>query len=80
LRTRYEGVRQVIAGLTSRTDLVVEHASRVEAALQDAEQSDRDLADALIAAAGRDAGCTHTATFDKTATALPGMELRRVQE
>ena len=65
-------VRAVIAGLASRTDLVVEHASRVDAALRDAELCDREIADALIAAAGRDAGCARTATFDKAATVLPG--------
>lgn len=68
-------VRQVISTLTRSQDLVVEDTDLVERALLETAKTGADIADALVAAAGRLAGCTETLTFDRRAARLPGMRL-----
>jgi predicted nucleic-acid-binding protein len=56
--------------------LVVEHEQEVFTALNALKQGGFSFADALIAALGREAGCSHTATFDRKAARLVGFRLR----
>ncbi len=56
--------------------LVVEHEQEVFTALNALKQGSFSFADALIAALGREAGCSHTATFDRKAARLVGFRLR----
>jgi predicted nucleic-acid-binding protein len=55
--------------------LIIEHEREVEAAMAIAKNGLGSFADALIAALGQRAGCTHTVTFDRKAARLPGFEL-----
>ena len=68
-------ITAAVAALLHHPELNIEHADRVDAALREATGANRDLPDALISVAGREAGCVTTVTFDKRATALPGMSL-----
>jgi len=67
-----EQVREIVRGLLESVEIVVESADLVRSALaMDAPQ----FFDALVAASGTAAGVTSTATFDRRAAALPGMQL-----
>lgn len=68
-------VTDAIIALTGASQLVVESADAVARALRAATSTGADLADALIAIAGTDAGADHTLTFDRKAASLPGMHL-----
>lgn len=52
--------------------LTVEDEQQVFSALMALKQRANSFADALIAALGDKAGCTHTVTFDQTALVLRG--------
>ena len=68
-------VRTVVGSLLAARELVVERAELVAAALSEAAAAGADVADALVAALGRTAGCSETVTFDRRAARLPGMRL-----
>jgi predicted nucleic-acid-binding protein len=55
--------------------LVVEDEQEVFTAMMALRQGRGSFADALIAALGSRAGCTHTVTFDRRALRLPGFAL-----
>jgi predicted nucleic-acid-binding protein len=63
-----------VAGLLEASDVVVEAADEVKAALMRAQESGADFADCLIQAAGARVGCRVTYTFDSKAARLPGMK------
>ena len=80
LRSRYgydgERIDAVVDGLLRTADIHVEAATEVSSILADEAQGTRVLADALIALAARQAGCTTTYTFDRRAARdVPGMTL-----
>ncbi len=68
-------VRTVVGSLLSAQEVVVERAELVARALTEAATAGSDVADALVAALGRTAGCSETVTFDRRAARLPGMRL-----
>ncbi|MDR0285356.1 MAG: type II toxin-antitoxin system VapC family toxin [Propionibacteriaceae bacterium] len=70
-----EQVYQVVDGLLRATTVVVEMADVVRSALAVARRTGREVPDALVASAGGHAGCDRTVTFDRRATAIPGMTL-----
>lgn len=78
LRSAYKVDRaeaaKLISTLTEAEEIVVQERDAVRSALGTLDDSS-DLADALIGVLGRSAGCSHTATFDRRAAALPGMSL-----
>jgi predicted nucleic-acid-binding protein len=55
--------------------LVIEREQEVFAAMVAIRQGRGSFADALIAALGLQAGCSHTLTFDTKAARLPGFRL-----
>ncbi|MHB8530251.1 MAG: PIN domain-containing protein [Caulobacteraceae bacterium] len=55
--------------------LVIEHAAEVFIAMVALRSGRGAFADALIAALGASAGCSHTITFDRGAARLGGFEL-----
>ena len=65
-----------IAGAIERTlqanVLVVEHEQEIFTAMTALKRGRGSFADALIGALGREAGCSHTVTFDRKAVRLPG--------
>lgn len=66
-RTAKPEILQVIEGLLRARDLVVEDAETHYLALNLYAATGVDYADAVIAQAGRRAGCDYTATFDRRA-------------
>lgn len=54
---------------------VVQDPQSLWLALDEAERSNVDLADALIAFVNLQQGCSHTVTFDRKALRIPGMAL-----
>lgn len=71
-----ELVSETLTALLDTEELIVEEADEIRQALTHIVKG-HDLGDVLIAQAGRDTGCTHTATFDKRAAKLPEMKLLR---
>jgi predicted nucleic-acid-binding protein len=67
-------ILQIVEGLLRARELVVEDAETHYLALNQFEATTVDYADAVIAQAGRRAGCEFTATFDRRA-ASGGMRL-----
>ncbi|MFC4336724.1 PIN domain-containing protein [Salininema proteolyticum] len=59
----------------SAREIELESGETILEALSTAEDTGADFGDALIAAAGRLAGCRYTATFDRSAAAKVGMRL-----
>jgi len=70
-------IADVIETLLRARELVVEGAEVGHQALATYRSTGADFSDALIAHAGLLAGCGETFTFDKAATAAPGMRLLR---
>jgi predicted nucleic-acid-binding protein len=62
-------IAAVIEGLLRARELVVESAETHYLALNAFQGAGVDYADAVIAQAGRQAGCSHTVSFDKRAAA-----------
>jgi predicted nucleic-acid-binding protein len=79
LRRRYKQSRSEIAAtvqeLLGIDRLVLEHPQAVAGAVLAMMQDNVDFTDALIAGIGAGAGCSHTATFDRRASRLPGFVL-----
>ena len=67
-------ILQIVEGLLRARELVIEDAETHYLALNQFEATTGDYADAVIAQAGRRAGCEFTATFDRRA-AGGGMRL-----
>jgi predicted nucleic-acid-binding protein len=79
LRRHYKHERATINQLVDRllgyNDIVIQESEALEWALSLAEMGGGDIPDLLISILGINMGCTHTATFDRRAAAIPGMEL-----
>jgi predicted nucleic-acid-binding protein len=73
-KTAKAEILQIIEGLLRARELVIEDAETHYLALNQFEATTVDYADAVIAQAGRRAGCEFTATFDRRA-ASSGMHL-----
>lgn len=73
-KTAKAEILQVIEGLLRARELVIEDGETHYLALNEFEATTVDYADAVIAHAGRRAGCEFTATFDRRA-ASSGMRL-----
>ena len=65
----------VLERLLQSDRLVIEAEQEVFAAVIALRRGNGSLADALIAALGRRAGCAKTLTFDRKALRIPGFEL-----
>jgi len=65
---------RILEILLRSRDISIQSAASLRSALADAEESNSDLADAIIAHAAIDAGCDWIVTFDKRAQRLPGMQ------
>lgn len=65
----------MIATLAADARFVVQDADALWLALETCEQTDADLADALIRHVDGRHGCSHTVTFDKRASQSAGMVL-----
>jgi predicted nucleic-acid-binding protein len=70
-------IRQVMEGLLSAKQIVIERADTVWKALRAWEGAAADFSDALIGEIAISAGSEKTVTFDKAAARLPGFELLR---
>lgn len=66
-----------IRALLNVSELELESAEDVHAALKDYETSAAGFADCLLARTNASAGCEHTVTFDRKAAKLAGFELRK---
>jgi predicted nucleic-acid-binding protein len=64
---------RIVRALLASRDVLLEGAASIRRALEDAEESNADLADAIIAHTAIDAGCDGAVTFDRRAQRLPGM-------
>ena len=67
-------VAAVLQGLLEAREIALEKPDAVRRALTRVAHG-AGFADALIAALGHDAGCTHTVTFDRAAARSAGMRL-----
>jgi predicted nucleic-acid-binding protein len=70
-------VADIVEGLLTAPQLMIEKADIVWRALKTHRDSKADFSDAVIAELGGGAGCSKTVTFDRNAAAHPGFELLR---
>ena len=70
-------VADIVEGLLTAPQLMLEKADVVWRALRTYRNSKADFSDAVIVELGRDAGCSKTVTFDRNAAAHPGFEALR---
>lgn len=70
-----EEIAEVIDGLLSSRQLVIEKKAEAYQALSVFKTSKADFADSVIERLGADAGCSMTYTFDKRASQHAGMML-----
>jgi predicted nucleic-acid-binding protein len=68
-------IAMAIEGVLQTAVLVVESEQEVFGATIALKEGRGSFADALIAALGEKAGCSHTVTFDRRARRIPGFEL-----
>jgi len=68
-------VANAVEQVLQTQSLVVENEQQVFCALTTLKDGAGSFADALIGALGQRAGCTHTVTFDRKASRLPGFAL-----
>jgi predicted nucleic-acid-binding protein len=66
-------VVSVVTQLLAGPQFVIQEPEAVWIAVDAFEQDNVDFADALIAALDRRRGCSHTVTFDRAATRMPGV-------
>jgi predicted nucleic-acid-binding protein len=66
---------EILEGLLQSDELVIENKVAAWSALTAFRDQSLDFSDAVIAEAGRLAGCRHTLTFDKAAAKSAGFEL-----
>jgi predicted nucleic-acid-binding protein len=69
------GVVRILDTLLASRDIFIEFDATVREALRLYRKGNADFADCLIACSARAAGCTRTATFDRTAERDAGMQL-----
>lgn len=70
-------VADIVEGLLTAPQLMLERADVVWRALKAYRDSKADFSDAVIVELGSDAGCSKTVTFDRQAAAHPGFEALR---
>ena len=70
-----ESVSEIVIQLLNTADLQLEQEDLVRRAVDVARETNRELPDVLISLSGARAGCDTTLTFDRKATAIPGMSL-----
>jgi predicted nucleic-acid-binding protein len=70
-------IADIVEGLLSAPQLMMERADVLCRALKAYRDSKADFSDAVIVELGSDAGCTKTVTFDRPAAAHPGFEALR---
>ena len=70
-----EDVLQIAHALVVSTSIHIQAESTVDEAIEIAQRGNFDLPDVLVSIFGRDAGCSHTLTFDRKAAMIPGMML-----
>lgn len=78
LRRQYrfsaEAVARAMMALLGADEVVIQAPDVVRRAIRDTDGTAIDLADAIIAQLGIDAGCDYTVTLDRRAKDLPGMQ------
>ncbi len=74
---RWGSVADIVEGLLTAPQLMLERADILWRALKAYRESKADFSDAVIAELGRDAGCSKTVTCDRHAGAHPGFEALR---
>ena len=70
-------VADIVEGLLTAPQLMLEKADVIWRALRAYRDSKADFSDAVIVELGSDAGCSKTVTFDRNAAAHPGFEALR---
>jgi predicted nucleic-acid-binding protein len=70
-----EDVLQIVHALVVSTSIRIQAEPAVDEAIEIAQRGNFDLPDVLVSIFGRDAGCSHTLTFDRKAATIPGMML-----
>jgi predicted nucleic-acid-binding protein len=68
-------IAAIVERLLQADMLVVENEQEVFAALIELREGQGSFAEAVIAALGAKAGCSHTLSFDREALRLPGFRL-----
>lgn len=68
-------IAAAIRGVMNVSELQLESADEIDAAVADFEQSSAGFADCLLARTNVAAGCDHTVTFDRKAAKLAGYKL-----
>ena len=76
-RASRTAVADIVEGLLTAPQLMLEKADVVWRALRAYRDSRADFSDAVIVELGREAGCSKTVTFDRDAAAHPGFEALR---
>lgn len=76
-RATRTAVADIVEGLLTAPQLMLERADVVWRALRTYRDSKADFSDAVIVELGRDAGCSKAVTFDQEAAAHPGFEALR---
>ena len=76
-RASRAAVADIVEGLLTVPQLMLERADVIWRALRAYRESKADFSDAVIVELGRDAGCSKTVTFDRHAAAHPGFEALR---
>ena len=76
-RASRTAVADIVEGLLTAPQLMLEKADVVWRALRAYRDSKADFSDAVIVELGREAGCSKTVTFDRDAAAHPGFEALR---
>jgi len=70
-----EEIAAAVERMLQADGLVVENAQEVFSAMVELKEGRGSFADAIIAALGASAGCTHTLTFDRKAIRIAGFKL-----
>ena len=70
-------VAEIVEGLLSAPQLLMERADVLWRALKAYRDSKADFSDAVIVELGSDEGCSKTVTFDRKAESHPGFEALR---
>ena len=68
-------IANAIRAVMNVSELQLESADEINAAIADYEQSSAGFTDCLLARTNVAAGCDYTVTFDRKAARLPGFEL-----
>ena len=76
-RAARTAIADIVEGLLTAPQLMVEKADVMWRALRSYRTSKADFSDAVIVELGTDAGCSKTVTFDRNAAAHPGFEALR---